>query len=287
MKQRLKTAIKEVRQALLNKLRRGSKRSVWIPAVILLAGGALVLVSSAYNKRPASITAQAGPPMRGRLHARLSLQPEADRFRRRLGKRFIAAGREVSVMTGLLSINGAQQPVRIARIQEDSGERLEIGPGNGPASLNWNAVEGARSQGRAPSGAERSLIERIALDSPEQFVLAQTRGASYFTIAHAVRPAEAGDSPDYDGPLWDLVRVAEPKSAAIKPLASWRVYYINTATGLIDKIVSEEQGETMTAELSGWSNLAGEMLPTTIKWSRAGLLVMELSLSNAAHGPRQ
>lgn len=97
---------------------------------------------------------------------------------------------------------------------------------------------------------------------PKRFVLAQLRGASYYTEARNVRPEEAGGSDSYTGPVWDLVRVGEPKRGAqAKPQSPWRLYYINTSTGLIDKIVSEEQGETITAEISGWTNQNGELAP--------------------------
>jgi hypothetical protein len=184
-------------------------------------------------------------------------------------------------------VGGERHNIRIVRTQEADDERLAIAIEGGPTSLVWSSKDGAVSAARPATGAERSLIERIALDSPEQFVLAQLRGASYFTVARGVMPEEAGDSTSYGGPLWDLVRVAEPQNAANKPQSLWRVYYINTSTGLIDRIVSEEQGEAVVAELSGWSPHAGEMLPSGIKWSRAGQVVMELVFNNVAHGPKQ
>ncbi|HIK12994.1 MAG TPA: hypothetical protein IGS52_22500 [Oscillatoriaceae cyanobacterium M33_DOE_052] len=232
---------------------------------------------------------QGNPQSANRFHNRLSLQPVADRMRRRLGQRFQSPGREVSVMLGTLTIGTERHTVRIIRKQDLDSEQVDILlSGGGQPPLSWNSKEGAKVAGNAAAGSHRSLIERLVLDSPDQFILAQIRGAAYRIIARNVRPAEAGDSDDYTGPIWDLVRIGEPGDSDHKqPQSQWRIYYINVSTGLIEKVVSEEQGETIVAELSGWASQDGEMVPTRIVWSRNNQVIMELSLNNIGHGPKQ
>ena len=126
------------------------------------------------------------------------------------------------------------------------------------------------------------------MDSPDQFVLAQLRGASYYVVARSVRPKEVGADPGYAGPLWDVVRVGEALGTDARSVQSrWRLYYINTRTGLIDKVASSDQDGPIVAEFSGWANNGDEQDPTVIRWMRGGQLVMELSLNNIGHGPRQ
>ncbi len=176
--------------------------------------------------------------------------------------------------------------MRIIRSQDDDDERLTIALNGGPA-LTWSGLNGALSGGVLPTGALREIIERLALDSPDQFVLAQLRGASYYAIGRHVRPAEAGASDDYAGPLWDLVRVAEPsRLTQNRPQSLWRLYYINSSTGLIDKVVSHEQGKTITAEFSGWVTQGGETVPTRITWKLNKQVVMDLAISNVTHSPK-
>jgi hypothetical protein len=239
------------------------------------------------GKPTAAVIAQGRPQTPNRLHGKLSLQPEADRQRRRLGQRFLAPGREVAMLVGTLTLGATRYTARITRTQDEEGESLAIGLNGGPDSLTWNGKDGARSAGSPATGDQRSLIERIALDSPDQFVQAQLRGAAYFTVAHNARPAEAGGADNYSGPMWDLVRIAEPAPGVNKPQSLWRLYFINSATGLIEKIVSQEQGETITAEVSGWTSQGGEAVPTQITWTRNNQVVMELTFSNIAHGPKQ
>jgi hypothetical protein len=226
--------------------------------------------------------------MPSRLHSRLSLQPEADRQRRRLGKRFLAPGREQAMLVGQLTLGATRYTARITRTQDEEGESLAISLNGGPEALTWNGKDGARSAGSPVTGEQRALIERIAFDSPDQFIQAQLRGAAYFTVARNARPAEAGGADNYTGPVWDLVRIAEPEHfSQNKPQSLWRLYFINSATGLIEKVVSQEQGETLTAEVSGWTNQGGEAVPTHITWTRDKQVIMELTFTNIAHGPKQ
>lgn len=226
-------------------------------------------------------------PVRGRWQNKLALQPEADRQRRRLGQRFLAPGRESSVLTGALTLGADRRTVRIVRSQDADDERLTIELGEKPQSLTWSGVDGARSNDISATGGLRELIERIALDSPDQFILAQLRGASYYTIGRDVRPVEAGASNDYTGPRWDLVRVAEPsRLTQNRPQSLWRLYYINTSTGLIDKVVSQERGKTITAEFSGWVTQGGETVPTRITWKQDKQVLMDLAITNVTHSPK-
>jgi hypothetical protein len=222
------------------------------------------------------------------LQSRLALQPEADKLRRHLGRRFLTPGREVSTLVGTVTLGADRQSVRIIRGQDDDDERLTIALGGGPPSLTWSGVDGAKSNGDQATGDLRDLIERLALDCPDQFVLAQLRGASYHTIARDVRPAEAGGSDNYTGPRWDLVRVAEPsRLTQNRPQSLWRLYYVNSSTGLIDKVVSQERGKAITAEFSDWSTRDGETAPTRIMWKLNRRVVMDLAITTVTHGPKR
>ncbi|MEK6287872.1 MAG: hypothetical protein AABO57_19305 [Acidobacteriota bacterium] len=273
----------------------------WLALIVAVLIGSVLLVAAvrAYNRvmpngvnvtKPSalSLLVQGVGKPSGKLQSGLSFQPEADKLRRRLGQRFTKPGRERATLVGTLTIGVQQLPVRIVRTQNDDGEQVEIALGGGPASLTWNRLDGAKSAGGGATGIERVLIERLALDSPDQFVLAQVRGAAYYTVARQVRPVEAGSLDDYDGPVWDVVRIGERQDGApTRPQSLWRLYYINSSTGFIDKVVSREGADTILAEVSDWVERGGESVPTRIRWIRAGQVVMELSLTNVAHGSGQ
>lgn len=275
----------------------GSAARRLVSTIVLLAGSMLLTAAiGAYHRRPSasgrltnSSTVLSLGQSSGRsgrdLNSRLSLQPEADRFRRIIGKRFVESGRERSTLVGRLTVGPAQYQVRIVRTQEDDGEQVDVSLNGAPVSLTWNGKDGAKSAGSFAIGIERSLIERLALDSADQFVLAQTRGASYYTAARNVVPEGSGD--DYAGPSWDLVRVGEPETSNDrKPQSSWRLYYINTVTHLIDKVLSSEQGELILAEFSDWAKGDSELLAAHLTWRRGDQVLMELVLNNVSHGPK-
>ena len=255
--------------------------------LLLICLVALVCVTSAFLITRASIQA-AGPTQDpaptavaiSRGPRNLFLQPEALRVSRRLGKRFGPASRAASVVTGTLSMAGSEQPVSISRQQTQTGEAVELVFRD--RQLNWNEREGTKSDSSSLTDAERLLVERLTLDSPDQFVLAQLRGASYFTVARNVRPADAVDG--YSGPLWDLVRVDErQQDERLRPQSAWRIYYLNVQTGLPDRIEYQLNGQEIKVEFLEWSEQQGEKTPSLVRWTSNGQPVMEYRAATVSH----
>jgi hypothetical protein len=274
------------------------------PMVLSLAMGAVVIAlavmlvaRASIHRAPSGVSPatkvtglyqQAVAPGTSRLTARLSHQPEADKLRRVLGQRFLAPGREMTVLIGMLTVGTNVSQITITRTQRADGEQLQIVAGAMSPNMTWSPGDGPRVDGLAAAGSERAIIERLALDSPDEFVLAQLRGASYYTVARNVLPKSAGGSDDYAGPTWDVVRVGEPDSVdPTATLSKARTFHINTSTGFIDRCFSQEQGVTIVAEISGWVDRLGEKVPTHITWNKNGQVVMELSLNSVAHGPKR
>jgi hypothetical protein len=81
--------------------------------------------------------------------------------------------------------------------------------------------------------------------------------------------------------------VEEPATHPNNPSGLWRLYYINSSTGLLDKVVSQERGRPITAEFSRWVDQGGEIFPTQITWKQNKETVMEMTIINISHGPKQ
>ncbi len=260
--------------------------------VLVLTLGLSALTAAALSRRAGGGSGSPSSPAaastiqtsRGSRGFNLALRPEALKLGRRLGRRFLGAGREVSVLAGTLTAGSDSRHVVIRRVRGEGDERVEVTLA-GKGRLTWDAEQGALSAGRPADAETRAVVERLALDGADQFVLAQTRGASYHTVARQARPDEGG-SDGYAGPLYDLVRVGEPRREGDGgPASGWRLYYVNAATGLPEKVVSEEGGERIEAALSGWVERAGEFEPSRITWTSQGQTLMELTVTNVAHGP--
>ncbi len=260
------------------------QRFVWIALVAICCTSVIVLIARERHERapvkPVERFAPSPPVPRrnGATHNRnLALQPEAFKLSRRLGERFIASQSEVSVLIGEVSTDSGRYPIQITRRQSERGERVDIRmPGK---NLSWDAAEGAKVNGSRAHDFDRHLVERLAFDSADEFVLAQLRGASYQVIARSVR-ADEGGADNYQGPLWTIVRIDDPdKDVERKREANWKLYYVNAKTGLIDKVVSESGGERVEANLSSWTTDGGETFPSAISWIRGGRQIMEFKLN--------
>lgn len=260
---------------------------IFIVAALSVAG--LVFVSArniTRSKTPDKLIAARPTQSRDKSSRRrnLSVQQEAVRMSRRLGQRFSSDNRERSIMSGTVRIGSEQRVMQATRTPADDGERVEVVLSGGLGLLTWDASNGALSVNGQAKETDRQLIERLVFDSPDQFVLAQLRGASYYTVARGVRPENVGGSDDYAGPLWDLVRVSELEhQGQNKPQSASRLYYINNQTGMIDKVLSQEDGEVIVAEISGWTNQGAEKVPTRITWKRNDQTVMEFLVSNVVY----
>ena len=242
----------------------------------------IILISRASTKPPGPAShavAQSRQPS-SRLR-NLSLKPEAFSVSRRLGDRFKPMSRAVTTALGNVTVGGNQQPLVLVRRQTENGETVEIQIGN--RVLNWNGMEGLSALSGALSAAERLMAERLILDSPDQFVLAQLRGASYFTLARNVRPSDALDG--YNGPLWNLVRVDEPRqqNENLRALSTWRIYYINVHTGLPDRIEYQLNGQDIRVDFVQWTEQNGQKTPFMVRWSSGAQLLMEYQSTSVSH----
>lgn len=258
----------------------------YAPAIALTKGKEISSNVRPEKSVPQTTTQTASLIRTAAMRRNLALQPEAFKMGRRLGQRFSIPGHEVSVLSGTLTIGSEQQRIRILRRQKDKGEDLEVALNGRPVSLTWNEDEGAKGKDNSLDTEQQLVVERLLRDNPDRFVLAQIKGASYYTIARNARPIEAGNSDDYTGPVWDIVRVDEPQNdASGNTQRASRLYYINSATGLIDRVVSREQGLDVTAEITDWSERAGEQVPAHIVWTRQGQVIMDFRLNNFTLSP--
>lgn len=240
------------------------------------------LFSSSDNPTHAGLQNPGGNGSKVRNRKALALQPEAQKLSRRIGgARFESSATSSLIVQGVLKTDGESQNVTIVRKQDADGEQVEVGLGGNRSSMSWAKDSGPQGLGRSLNQTERILLERLTYDSVDQFILAQLRGASYSVVIRNLRPDDAGD--DYAGPLWDVVRVDDPERDEQKrPLSSWRLYYINRTTGLIDKVVSDVHGDRIEAQLSDWTDRNGEKFPATITWSRSGQVLMTFNLINVS-----
>lgn len=252
----------------------------WSAALALIACVTTAILITSASKESSSATGEIPAQSLAKNGRNLFLQPEALRVARQLGKRFGPASRSTTLLSGNFTIAGNAQPLAITRRQTETGETVELLLSN--RSLTWSAEAGVKATGSAATETERLLLERLIFDSPDYFVLAQLRGASYSTVARNVRPPDAPDN--YSGALWTIVRVDEPQTdEALRPKSTWRLFYINSNSGLIDRIVSRLGDQTVEAQIWSWMEASGEKVPSQITWSIDSRGVMSYQATTISH----
>jgi hypothetical protein len=164
-------------------------------------------------------SAMAGPPSNSFL-----LQPEAAKLSLRVRKKgFDPSSPRTVVVDGVLTSASGRSNVEIRRSQTDKGEHVEVAVAGASVPLSWDAAAGARTSTGTINLSDHTLLERFTFDGADQFILAQLRGASYYVVARNVRPDNAADN--YEGPVWDVVRIDDPEQDEQKqPLSRWRLY---------------------------------------------------------------
>lgn len=267
-------------------VRQRQTMSHWVKTLLLfallialtgLAAGALLI---SHIRVESDVTSGISSERPDQLKVRnLFVQPETVKLSRRLGRGFNASSRATFVLAGTITTSDGQQSVTIVRSQSDTGENVRIVLPN--RIFNWSDQEGVTvGSGDAPSQVERIFVERVVLDSADQFILAQLRGASYQVVTRNARPVEAGASDSYSGPIWDLVRVTySERDAQTRLLSSSRLYYINSTTGLIDKIVYDVNDHRVEVLLCDWNTVSGESVPSRIVWKSQTETVMQFTLN--------
>lgn len=212
----------------------------------------------------------------------LSRQPEAVKLSRRVrGGQFDAKKARSLLLNGVVTNGTGQRNVQIRRNQNATGEQVEVWLAGANGTLSWDAAGGAHNSAGALDVSDRILLERLTFDSADEFILAQLRGASYYVVARNVRRDDVPDN--YSGPLWDVVRIDEPEQdEQLQLLSRWRLYYLNSVTGLIDKIVYDSQGSRIEANLADWTERNGEKFPSTITWTSQGQTLQVFKLTSAS-----
>jgi hypothetical protein len=81
-----------------------------------------------------------------------------------------------------------------------------------------------------------------------------------------------------------MVRVDEPQQDAdLRPSSTWRIYYINTQTGLPDRIEYRLHGQDIRTEFVEWLDQNGEKIPSRMTWSSGRQIIMEYRANSISH----
>lgn len=200
-----------------------------------------------------------------------------------LGNRFESPAQGRSVMTATFTRSKGEPRTAQLTIIRELPDKLRI---EETASQRTIGHDGSRPWSRAgsPSAEDLRLIETIVRDSVEHFIAGQARGDATFHLGDMFR-ADDGSNQNYEGPFHDILRVDDafetPEGTKTRPT----LFYLNSRTGLLEKIVYDREEEKIEVEFGAWLTIASQKTPGRIVWKENGSVTNQLVITQVAFSP--
>lgn len=217
---------------------------------------------------------------RAQLSPRLALNLSA------LGNRLEKPGQERLSLVGTWRLAGAGQPREFAATLEFPDKlRLDVG---GPQNrvITFDGQQTKTSQ--TPAADDLDLIETLAYDSADHFFAAQMQGYAMRFLGARFR-TDDGSTPNYDGPYFDIYKIADHVKTSEQERAA-KLYYFNSDTLLLERVTYDinRGGSDINVEtkLSDWRVVDGQQIARRIERLENGKSVFVLTIRSAGLGRR-
>lgn len=268
------------------------KGNLWLLsfAVIILSAVGFAAASIVRRHLPAIavIDSRQSQPNAGnrkdtRYVGRRHLSPRLVRHLNALGDHLEKAGKERLAITGVLRLSADSQTREIAATLEFPDKlRLAIQNGSQDRLITFDAH---KTNGQVDSG-ELDLIESLTYDSAEHFFDAQMEGKAMRFLGSRFR-TDDGSNPDYNGPYFDIYKIADRIDAAGEERAA-KLYYFNSETLLLERVtyIVNRNGSEINIEtkLSDWRVEDGQKVARRIERIVNGKSVFVLNIRSARFG---
>jgi hypothetical protein len=271
-------------------MKKNTKTKVWFALLVLalslsaitFATARILRHKSAAAQNPASVTRS----NRNAYVRRAQLSPRLAMNLNALGNRLEKPGQERLSLVGTWRVAGAVQPREFAATLEFP-DRLRLNVG-GPQNrvITFDGQQTKASQ--TPAADELDLIETLAYDSAEHFFAAQMQGNATRFLGSRFR-TDDGSTPDYDGPYFDIYKIADHIKTSEQERAA-KLYYFNSETLLLERVTYDVNrgGSEINVEtkLSDWRVVDGQQVARRIERLENGKSVFVLTIRSAGLGRR-
>lgn len=213
---------------------------------------------------------------RGLVSARLASNLNA------LGNRLEKPGKERLTLMGTLRTGGKTRDFA-ATLEFPDKLRLVV---NGPQ--NRVLAFGGEQTTVSAAAEELDLIETLAYDSAEHFFAAQMQGKAMRFLGARFR-TDDGLAPDYDGPYFDIYKIADHIKASAQDRPA-KLYHFNSDTSLLERVtyLVNRGGAEISVEtkLSDWRGAEGQQVARRIERFENGKSVFVFSVRAVQFGIR-
>ena len=205
-----------------------------------------------------------------------------------LGDRFESPGRARSTFNGTLTryVSGTKVTTAAVIVREFPEKvRIEEQTSNGSRVLGYDG-ERPWSQSDSLSEQDAALVENIVRDSIDHFISSQANGDATFHLGDRFRMDDGSDS-NYTGSFYDILKVDDTFLNTTGISSRPTHFYLNSNTGLLERIVYERQadGARVEVEFTEWLTSAGQKLPRRTTWRTGGVMAAEFVINQAVFAP--
>ena len=274
-------------------MKKNTKKKVWFALLVLALSLSAITFATARilrhetadikpSQNPASVTRS----NRNAYVRRVQMSPRLAMNLNALGNRLEKPGQERLSLVGTWRVVGAVQPRDFAATLEFP-DRLRLNVG-GPQNrvITFDGQQTKASQ--IPAADELDLIETLAYDSAEHFFAAQMQGNATRFLGSRFR-TDDGSTPDYDGPYFDIYKIADHIKTSEQERAA-KLYYFNSETLLLERVTYDVNrgGSEINVEtkLSDWRVVDGQQVARRIERLENGKSVFVLTIRSAGLGRR-
>jgi hypothetical protein len=260
-------------------------RVLWLALAIVLTALTFAASGKLHAGYP-KITSRAGVE-RAAYVKRSNLSPKLVWHLNALGDRLEKPGKERLNLTGTLSrANDSQEVVAIFEFPERL--RLTMQKGNQTRVISFDG-EHAKAEGASVAAAEEDLIETLVYGSAEHFFNTQMQGEATRLLGSRFL-LHRGSTADYNGPYYDVYKVADQVKTARDQREQQKLYYFNSDTLLLERVTYElnRNGATIEVEerLSNWTLEDGQQVARRIERLENGESVFVFTVRTARLSPR-
>jgi len=213
------------------------------------------------------------------------LSPRLVRNLNPLGNRLEKKGKERLTITGELHESGDAQARELAATLEFPDKLRLTLPQNRVLTFDPQQIKGGQLTAAAD---ELDLIETLVYDSAEHFFASQMQGNAMRFLGARFR-TDDGSIPDYDGPYFDVYKIADQIETSGQERAA-KLYYFNSDTLLLERVtyVINRDGFEVNVEtkLSDWRGAEGERVARRIERFENGKSVFVLTIRSTRLGRR-
>ncbi len=278
-------------------MKRNRRRVFWPALLIALLGvTAVTFVASGRLRGPGTTgtktTSQSGSGQarlkRAAYVRRGNLSPKLNWHLSALGDRLEKPGRERLSVTGTLSRADSKAEAVTAVWEFPDRLRLTAQKGNQARVIAFDG-EQVSAGGNPLDEAEQDLLETLVYGSAEHFFDTQMEGMATRFLGSRFR-LDDGSSADYSGPYYDVYKVADKVKTANDQREQLKLYYFNSETLLLERVVYEiaRNGATVKVEerLGDWTREQGQLVARRIERRENGESVFVFTMRTARLSPR-